>query len=238
MPLGSSLSNANSINWMSPGATVMTRSVKEKVPFTQVTLPCRIEASNGFFLVVFVGLTAIVLATVAFDYVLLSCSLRVAVTLAGVNLASSSFVINLMYARAVFSFAMSIVVFVILSLPSSYTIIFSAMDIFIFCPDGIYRYSDNGFSLVPNFALISAMYCLAAALSMLSEALYLTNREPPTAALLVKLNDTVLAYEETPLLMTPGVLFVIVTPLSPLSSSSMTVYLALLKDMAPPWIAA
>jgi hypothetical protein len=82
------------------------------------------------------------------------------------------------------------------------------------------------------------IYALAAALRRLSEALYLTTCEPPTEALLVKLNDTVLAYEETPpfplipLLMTPAVLFVIVTP------SSMTVHPALLKDMAPPWIAA
>jgi hypothetical protein len=76
------------------------------------------------------------------------------------------------------------------------------------------------------------IYFLAAALRRLSEALYLTRFEPPIVALWVKLNDTVLAYEETPLLMMPAVLFVIVTP------SSMTVHPALLKDMAPPWIAA
>lgn len=86
--------------------------------------------------------------------------------------------------------------------------------------------------MVPNFALMANIYALAAALRRLSEALYLTTCEPPTEALLVKLNDTVLAYDETAPLMTPAVLFVITTP------SSVIVHPALLADIAPPWIAA
>ena len=105
--------------------------------------------------------------------------------------------------------------------------------------------------MVPNYALMANIYALAAALRRLSEALYLTTCEPPIEALLVKLNDTVLAYEALVLLAqegasfipqsgkpltTPAVLFVIVTPF--LFPSSVTVHPALLADMAPPWIAA